>query len=77
LDSNPPPDDLVCLKCGGTITQRKDDNRSTIKKRLKVYQTETEPLRNYYQKKGVFFEVNGNQNISRVEADISNILKKI
>jgi adenylate kinase len=74
---NPPPDDLVCPKCGGTISQRKDDIELTIKKRLKVYQIQTEPLREYYQKKGVFFEVNGNQNIGFVESDISNILKKL
>jgi adenylate kinase len=75
--TNPPPSDSVCIKCGGTITRRKDDKESTIKKRLKVYQEQTAPIRDYYQKKGVYFEVDGSQPINEVSASIMNILEKV
>lgn len=40
-----------CDKCGGELFQRDDDKEETIRKRLEVYRTQTEPLINYYSKK--------------------------
>ena len=39
--------------CGGTLIQRKDDNIETIKDRLNIYKNQSEPLLNYYNKKGI------------------------
>jgi len=65
--TNPPPDNMICPKCGGKITQRKDDNEATIKNRLKVYQEQTAPIKDYYQRKGDFFAVDGSQPIDQVQ----------
>ena len=47
----------VCPKCGGELTQRKDDNPETVQSRLEVYSAQTEPLIAYYTKKGLLFNV--------------------
>ncbi len=53
---------LVCPKCGGELTQRKDDNPETVQSRLSVYESQTAPLIAYYTEKGVIFNVDGSGN---------------
>ena len=48
-----------CARCGGELYQRKDDNPETVSKRLSVYQNQTAPLIEYYTKKGLIFNVDG------------------
>jgi adenylate kinase len=43
----------VCEKCGQKLFIRDDDKIETVKERLKVYQNQTAPLIEYYQKKGL------------------------
>jgi adenylate kinase len=47
---DPPKKDGVCDKCGGELYQRDDDNETTVKSRLEVYDKQTKPLIDYYQK---------------------------
>jgi adenylate kinase len=47
---NPPKVKGICDRCGGELYQRDDDKPETIKKRLKVYETETAPLIEYYKR---------------------------
>ena len=42
----------VCDGCGGKLAQRPDDNRETIRERLKVYLGSTAPLKEFYMKQG-------------------------
>ncbi len=42
-----------CDKCGGELYQRKDDNEQTVKDRLDEYKKKTQPLIDYYKKKGL------------------------
>ncbi len=49
----------ACPKCGGELSQRKDDNPETVGARLGVYQEQTQPLIEYYTNKGVIFHVEG------------------
>ncbi|MER7395860.1 adenylate kinase [Streptomyces sp. NPDC000151] len=39
----------VCDICGGELYQREDDREDTVRKRLEVYHTETEPIIDYYK----------------------------
>ncbi len=48
---SPPKKEQVCDHCGGKLIQRKDDNEETIQERLAVYQKQTAPLVDYFQKK--------------------------
>ena len=75
LITNPPPDNMICPKCSGKIILRKDDNEETIVKRLKVYEEETAPIKEHYQRKGDFFTVDGLQSINRVHNHLISLLQ--
>ena len=49
----PPRREGVCDNCGGKLIQRKDDTPETVRERLKVYHTETEPLAGFYARRGL------------------------
>jgi len=49
----PPKTPGVCDSCGGKLVQRKDDAPETVKARLEVYHKETEPLKEFYAKRGL------------------------
>lgn len=67
---NPPNSSGSCDKCGGELYQRSDDTLETAKNRLDVYNSQTQPLIEYYQGQGVLKEINGDQEISKVLEDI-------
>jgi adenylate kinase len=49
---------------------RADDNEETIRHRIEVYNSKTEPLREYYAERGILVEVDGLQTVDQVTADI-------
>lgn len=60
---NPPEKEGVCDKCGGVLITRADDVPDTIRQRLSVYHSETEPLVEFYKKKDVLVNVTGRDSI--------------
>jgi adenylate kinase len=50
-----PKKDMICDKCGGPLYQRPDDTPEVIKKRIKVYEQQTQPILQYYKEKNVPF----------------------
>lgn len=52
LLSKAPQKDGVCDKCGGELTQRKDDNEETVKTRLQVFRDTIEPVLAHYEASG-------------------------
>jgi len=50
-----PKRDMMCDKCGGPLYQRPDDTPEVIKKRIEVYEQQTQPILQYYKEKGVPF----------------------
>ena len=67
----PPKTEGICDKCGGKLVQRKDDAPETVKARLEVYHKETEPLKDFYAKRGLLKPV---ENQPSVEATSQAIL---
>jgi len=58
-------------KCQGEyLYQRDDDRPETVRSRLKVFWEQTSPLVDYYRNKGVLVEVNGDQPMEAVEAEL-------
>ena len=55
--SIPPRVEGICDNCGGKLIQRKDDTPETVRERLKVYHTETEPLADFYAARGLLRSV--------------------
>ncbi|WP_112465427.1 adenylate kinase [Streptomyces triticisoli] len=50
---SPPEKEGVCDVCGGELYQRDDDAEGTVRKRLEVYHTQTEPIIDYYKAQGL------------------------
>ncbi|MFJ2718574.1 adenylate kinase [Streptomyces sp. NPDC091412] len=50
---SPPKKEGVCDVCGGELYQRDDDSEETVRKRLEVYHTQTEPIIDYYRAQGL------------------------
>ena len=75
--TNPPRIEGTCDKCGGTVTQRSDDNEATISNRLRVYEAQTAPLVEYYRKQGKLRSVQGIGEIKQIFANITQILNSL
>jgi adenylate kinase len=71
---NPPTTDGVCDRCGGELYQRADDNEATVQNRLEVNMQQTAPLLNFYEAKGYLRNINGQQDINVVFAEINELL---
>ena len=56
----------VCDKCGEALTQRKDDTVEAGKARIATFHEQSEPLVDFYKKKGILFEVDGTQAIDEI-----------
>ena len=59
------------------LRKRPDDNIQTIIHRFKTYVSKTEPILNYYKKKGSLREINGNREIDEIYNEIRGILDNI
>jgi adenylate kinase len=59
LDLDEVSDPAVCPLCGGELYQRDDDKEETIKNRFKVHRLVTEPLRDYYSRRGLLIPIDG------------------
>ena len=67
----------VCDVCQGKLYQRNDDKEDSVMNRLRIYETKTRPLTQYYTQSGILHKVNGDQSFDAVYAEIYAILKGI
>jgi adenylate kinase len=63
-----------CLKCGAELYQRDDDKIETVKNRLDVYNKQTEPLIDYYNRKGLLKDVDGLKKVNEIFDEIKKIV---
>ena len=71
---NPTKVEGKCDVCGESLILRDDDKPETVKKRLDVYHTQTQPLIDFYTERKVLVEVDGTQSMDKVFDDIMKIL---
>lgn len=71
---NAPEVENVCDACGGELYQRDDDKEETVKSRLSVYEKQTAPLIEYYEKQGILHTINGDQPINAVMVELGKAL---
>ncbi|MBQ8163975.1 MAG: adenylate kinase [Clostridia bacterium] len=64
----PSQDGVTCDKCGETLSIRKDDAPEVVLDRLTVYHNQTEPLKEFYGKKGVLSLVEGQEEVQDTTA---------
>ncbi|ANA79644.1 adenylate kinase [Paenibacillus vortex V453] len=72
---NPPKQEGICDKCGGELYQRSDDNEESVGIRLDEYINKTAPLLTFYENKGLLRQIDGDQEIDAVSAQIASILR--
>ena len=70
----PPKQEGVCDYCGGELIQRADDNLETVTNRIDVYEAQTMPLIDYYEKAGNLVHIDGSTGLENVFADIVSAL---
>lgn len=74
---SPPKQAGICDIDGSELYQREDDKVETVKNRIKVYMRQTAPLIDYYTNAGLIREVEGDQPIDQVTADLMAIMPKM
>lgn len=75
VKANPPKEDGICDHCGGKLVTRPDDRAETVKERLEVYHSVTEPLKAFYGDRGVLCTVPGDQGgVEEISAAVSRAL---
>ena len=71
IELDVPEDELMKrLILRGQQSGRADDNEETIKKRLVVYHSQTQPLIEWYKKEGLHHHIDGLGTLERIFADI-------
>ena len=72
---SPPRVENKCDNCSSELTQRPDDKIEVVKERLKAYHAQTAPLIDFYKRKGLETDINGEQAPDQVFADLKKALK--
>jgi adenylate kinase len=70
VENDPPKHDDVCDQCGKPLRQRDDDKPDTVKKRLRIYHEQTEPLIDYYDERGLLRRFDGKRSQTEVHDHI-------
>lgn len=70
----PPKKEGICDVCGGELIQRADDNAETVANRIEVYEAQTMPLIEYYEKAGNIAHIDGATGLDSVFTDIVKAL---
>ncbi len=70
-----PEKEGICDKCGGILTQRKDDTREVAQSRFDTYDRETAPLVDYYKKQGVLKSIDANGTIEEVWSRLLDVIE--
>ncbi|MEW2509991.1 adenylate kinase [Streptomyces sp. NPDC046870] len=73
---SPPKQEGVCDVCGGELYQRDDDSEETVRKRLEVYHTQTEPIIDYYKAQGLVVTISSLGPVDEITRRAMEALKR-
>ncbi|MFJ8130418.1 adenylate kinase [Streptomyces hydrogenans] len=76
VEYNAPKTEGVCDTCGGELYQRADDSEETVRTRLEVYHTQTEPIIDYYRAQNLVVTISALGKVDEVTARAMEALKK-
>ena len=68
--------DSPCPRCGSRLVQRDDDREETIRKRLKVYHSTTEPLLEYYKTSSPIIDLDAMGSVDVIHREIKLLIGK-
>ncbi len=75
LVNKKPKKDGICDRCAGTLVQRSDDHPDTVKERLRVYNDQTAPLKDFYKNKGKLCVIDNQKDINSTTQAIIKALE--
>ena len=75
-ENNSPQVESICDNCGGKLYQRSDDNLEAFETRYQMYEEKTQPIIDYYKKKNVLIEIDGNDSVENIFVKIDNAIKE-
>jgi adenylate kinase len=75
--SNPPAVAGICDVDGSALAQRPDDSEAVFTERMKTFERQTAPVIEHYRRQGRFEEINGDQQVEQVTAEIASALKRL
>lgn len=70
----PPQKEGICDFCGGELIQRADDTVETVTNRIDVYESQTMPLVDYYEKSGNIAHIDGAADLETVFNEVCKVL---
>ena len=71
------PGQLQCPECGSSLTHRRDDTPEALAKRIIEYREKTEPLVEYYQRRGLLWPLKTADRPEVVFAEVTSILEAV
>jgi len=78
IELDVPEDELMTrLIKRGEESGRADDNEETIKKRLVIYHSQTQPLIEWYKNEGIHHHINGHGTLERIFSDIQKVMETL
>ena len=78
IELDVPEDELMKrLLLRGQQSGRADDNEETIKKRLVVYHSQTQPLIKWYEQEGIHYHIDGLGSLDRIFSDICDVIDNL
>lgn len=72
--SKKPAKEGICDNCGGSLILRDDDNPKTIQNRLNIYHEQTEPIKEFYLKKGILAVAQGEELLEDTTKNVADAL---
>lgn len=75
IENKKPLKENICDECGSELKQREDDKEETVRKRLQVYEEQTKPLIEYYEKRGILLTIEGDGSVEEIGNKIKNTLE--
>ncbi|MDD2213428.1 MAG: adenylate kinase [Oscillospiraceae bacterium] len=77
INSRRPAREGICDVCGNKLIVREDDREETVKSRLEVYHSQSEPLADYYDRKGLLLKIDGSKSPEAVTQSVADALRGI
>ena len=77
VEHKKPVKENICDKCGSPLYVRADDDAETVLKRLEIFHEQTEPLKSFYEERGILKCVSSEPGVDETAALVNEALKEV
>ena len=77
IEHKKPTQENICDKCGSPLYIRTDDAAETVKNRLDIFHEQTEPLKSFYEQRGLLKCVSGEASVDETTALVFEALSEV